>query len=93
MSFCFLYNVVLENYSVQNSPWGGGGSIASSRSIRFLRSARRLILLNICVNFHENISKGFRVTGRTRFCDRQTTNANGTNNMSPSPFGVRHNNI
>ena len=33
MSFCFLYNVVSENYSVQNSPWGGGGSIASSRSI------------------------------------------------------------
>ena len=25
MLFCFLYNVVLENYSVQNSPWGGGG--------------------------------------------------------------------
>ena len=33
MSFCFLYNVVLENHNVQNSPWGGGGSIASSRSI------------------------------------------------------------
>ena len=32
MSFCFLYNVVSENYSVQNSPWGGGGPIASSRS-------------------------------------------------------------
>ena len=32
MSFCFLYNVVSENHSVQNSPWGGGGSIASSRS-------------------------------------------------------------
>ena len=25
MSFCFLYNVVLENYSVHNSPSGGGG--------------------------------------------------------------------
>ena len=25
MSFCFLYNVVSENYSVQNSPLGGGG--------------------------------------------------------------------
>ena len=37
MSFCFLYNVILENHSVQNSPWGGGGgggSIASSRSTR-----------------------------------------------------------
>ena len=25
MSFCFLYNVVSENHSVQNSPGGGGG--------------------------------------------------------------------
>ena len=34
MSFCFLYNVVSENHSAQNSPpGGGGGSIASSRSI------------------------------------------------------------
>ena len=33
MSFCFLYNVVSENHSVQNSPRGGGGSVASSRSI------------------------------------------------------------
>ena len=35
MSFCFLYNIVTENYSAQNSPWGGAGgrgSIASSRS-------------------------------------------------------------
>ena len=29
--FCVLYNVVSENHGVQNSPWGGGGSIASSR--------------------------------------------------------------
>ena len=37
MSFCFLYNVVLENYSLQNSPGGGGGgSIVSSRSISLL---------------------------------------------------------
>ena len=37
MSFCFLYNVVLENYSVQNSPWGGGGLLSAqglSHSIR-----------------------------------------------------------
>ena len=27
--FCVLYNVVLENYSVQNSPWGGGGGVYS----------------------------------------------------------------
>ena len=32
MPFCFLYNVVSENHSVQNFPWGGEGSIVSSRS-------------------------------------------------------------
>ena len=32
MSFCFLYNVVSENHTVQNSSSGGGGSISSSRS-------------------------------------------------------------
>ena len=28
--FCVSYNMVSENHSVHNSPWGGGGSIASS---------------------------------------------------------------
>ena len=40
--------------------------------LRFLRSPRRIMLLYICVKFHENISNGFWVTERTRFCDRQT---------------------
>ena len=36
MLFCVLYNVILENHSVQNSPGGGGGgSIASSRPINW----------------------------------------------------------
>ena len=44
--------------------------------LRSLRSARRLMLLYICVKFHENISNGFRVTERTRFVtDGQTTRA------------------
>ena len=29
VSFGFLYNVVLENHSVRNSPWGEGGLIAA----------------------------------------------------------------
>ena len=52
MSFCFLYNVVSENHSVQNSPWGGGGggSIVSSRSIctvfqRIRSQDKRLLIL------------------------------------------------
>ena len=50
--------------------------------LQFLRSARRLMLLYICVKFHENISNGFWVTERTWFCDRQTDD-----NMSPNPTG------
>ena len=51
--------------------------------LRFLRSARRLILLNICVKFHGNISNGFSSYGADKFVtDRQTTDANSKNNMS-----------
>ena len=63
-------------------------------ALRFLRSARRLMLLYICVKFHKNISNGFWVTERTRFCDRRTdgrTDDPGKNNMSPNPKGGRHN--
>ena len=38
--------------------------------LRFLRSARRLMVLNICVKFHENILNGFEVTERTRVCGK-----------------------
>ena len=33
MSFCFLYNVVLENHSVQNFHWGGGGGGGGERGL------------------------------------------------------------
>ena len=32
---------------------------------RFLCSAQRLMVLNICMKFHENILNGFKVTERT----------------------------
>ena len=37
-------------------------------------SARRLMVLNVCVKFHENMSSGFKVMERTRklLTDRQT---------------------
>ena len=38
--------------------------------LRFLCSARRLIMLNNCVKFHENILNGFEVTERTRVCGK-----------------------
>ena len=33
---------------------------------RFMCSARRLMVFNVCVKFHENMSSGFKVTERTR---------------------------
>ena len=33
--------------------------------LQFMCSARRLMVLNICVKFHENMSSGFKVMERT----------------------------
>ena len=34
--------------------------------LRFLCSARRLMVFKVCVKFHENMSSGFKVMERTR---------------------------
>ena len=38
--------------------------------LRFLYSAHHLIVLNICVKYHDNILNGFEVIVRTRVCGR-----------------------
>ena len=42
MSFCFLYNVVSENYSVQNSPLEGGegGLLPAQGLYHYLQNAQ-----------------------------------------------------
>ena len=40
------------------------------QELRFLRSASRPMLVNICMKFHEDILNGFKVIERTRFCHR-----------------------
>ena len=40
----------------------------SIKELWFLRSARRLMLVNICIKFHGDTLNGFKVTKRTRFC-------------------------
>ena len=37
-----------------------------------MRCARRLMLVNICMKFHEDILNSFQVTEQTQFCDGQT---------------------
>ena len=49
--------------------------------LRFLRCARFSSSLTFV--FHDNFSNDFRVTERTRFCDRQTTDSTGINIMFP----------
>ena len=34
--------------------------------LRFMCSARRLMVFNVCVKFHENMSSSFKVMERTR---------------------------
>ena len=43
------------------------------QELPFLRSARRLMLIDICMKFREDSLRGFQVTERTRFVtDRRT---------------------
>ena len=45
----------------------------SKAELPFLHSARHLMLINICIKFHEYSLSGFQVIERTRFVtDRQT---------------------
>ena len=58
------------------------------QELPFLRSARRLMLIDICMKFREDSFRGFQVTERTQFVtDRRTDRRPGKNNMSPNPSG------
>ena len=55
--------------------WSGHKIVNTQRAITpkvgkpellFMCSARRLMALNICVKFHENMSSGFKVMERTQ---------------------------
>ena len=61
-----------------------------TQELWFLHSARRLMLVNICIKFHEDTLNGFQVTEGTRFCDGQTDDP-CENNTSPNPKEGRHN--
>ena len=48
----------------------------------FLRSARRLMLIDIYMKFLENILDRFQVIGRTRFCDGQSSQENNSKSIN-----------
>ena len=58
------------------------------QELPFLHSARRLMLIDICMKFREDSFRGFQVRERTRFVtDRRTSGRPGKKNMSPNPSG------
>ena len=62
------------------------------QELPFLRSARRLMLIDICMKFREDSFRGFQLTEQTRFVtdrrtDGRTDRRPGKNNMSPNPSG------
>ena len=58
------------------------------QELLFLRSARHLMLIDICMKFREDSFRGFQVTERTRFVtDRRTDIRPWKKNMSPNPSG------
>ena len=61
MSFCFLYNIVSENHSVQNSPWGweGGGGLLPAQGLYLMRRSAASALGLQC--FHNTLK---RVSGQ-----------------------------
>ena len=62
------------------------------QELPFLRSAHRLMLIDICMKFREDSFRGFQVTERTRFVtDRRTDGQKpGEKQYVSQPFGGRH---
>ena len=66
------------------------------QELLFLHSARRLMLIDICMKFREDSFRGFQVTERTRFVtDRQTDRQKdrrtpGEKQFVSQPFRGRH---
>ena len=67
------------------------------QELPFLHSARRLMLIDICMRFREDSFRGFQVTERTQFVtdrqtDRQTDGRTpGEKQYVSQPIGGRHN--
>ena len=48
----------------------------------FLRFTRRLMLIDIHIQFHEDILNSFQVIERTRFCGGQKSKGNNSKSIS-----------
>ena len=67
------------------------------QELPFLHSARRLMLIDICMKFREDSFRGFQVTEWTRFVTDRRTDRHpdiqtpGEKQYVSQPFGGRHN--
>ena len=57
------------------------------QELPFLRSARRLMLIDICMKFREDSFRGFQVTERTQFMTDRRTDARGKTMCLPTLLG------
>ena len=57
------------------------------QELPFLHSARRLMLIDICMKFREDSFRGFQVTERTRFVTDRQTDARGKTICLPTLRG------
>ena len=75
--------ICLRNY-LQSSR--GITKLIHKQELRFLHSARHMVL-NICLKFHEDILKGFKVIEWTQFCHRscylQSSKGHNSKNTYP----------
>ena len=63
---------IASSYRADTILWKSSSEIsqkAQMLELWFLRSARRLILIDICMKFREDSLNCFQVKERTRYCD------------------------
>ena len=65
MKICHGVLKLWSGHKIVNTQWAITPK-EGKPELRFMCSARRLMMFNICVKFHENTSSGFKVTERTR---------------------------
>ena len=68
-------------------PNGSGELKIYMQELPFLHSARRLMLINICMKFLEDSLRGFQVTEQTRFVTDSQTDARGKTICLPALMG------
>ena len=52
------------------------------QELPFLHSARRLVLVDICMKFHDASLYGLKVIEQTRFCEGQSSKGNNSKNIN-----------